>query len=101
MKTVTYTLRSEPDRVSNSAGPRGRRRPAGRDNVVDLAAWRAEHLAELDGPETGGLPASAPERRRCRRPVRRRWTASDWAELAATLAGTAAFLALAARVLLF
>ena len=88
MKSVTYILRSEPDRASP---------PAGRDKVVDLAAWKAEHQMEPDGPETDAPPV----RRRDREPVRsRRWTAADWAELAATLAVAAAFLALAARVLL-
>ena len=82
MKTVTYILRGEPAR-------------ARKDNVVDLAAWRAEHL---DEPET------APERYRDRGPVRRRHrrpATLDWAEMAATLAVAVAFIALAARVLLF
>ena len=89
MKTVTYILHSEPDRASL---------PIGRDKVVDLAAWKAEHQMEPDNSAADSLPI----RRRGRRlPVRRRrWTAADWAELAATLAVTAAFLALAARVLL-
>ena len=88
MKTVTYILHSEPDRASL---------PVGRDKVVDLAAWKAEHQMEPDN----SAPDSLPIRRRGRRPpVRRRWTAADWAELAATLAVTAACLALAARVLL-
>lgn len=97
MKTVTYILRSEPDRTWKDAGSRGRSLTAGRNKVVDLAAWRAEHLAEPDDPETNTLPV----RRRDREPVRRRWTAADWAELAATLAVAVACLALAVRVLLF
>ena len=93
MKTVSYILRIEPDQ--------GRNRPSGRDKVVDLAAWRAEHLMEPDHPETDDLPVSVPERRGYREPVRRgRRTALDRAELAATLAVIVAFLALAARVLL-
>ena len=92
MKSVNYIPQIRPDRG----------RPATRDKVVDLEAWKAEHLAERDGPETGSLPAGAPERRGSRRPVRRaRRTALDRAELAATLAVAAAFLALAMRVLLF
>ena len=90
MKTVNYTLTGEPVRASGNAGSRSRRLP----KVVDLAAWRAEHLEPDE-------PARAPEGDRNRAPVRRRRTALDWAELAATLAVTAAFLALAARVLLF
>lgn len=86
MKTLNNILRSEPDLPK----------------VVDLAAWRAEHLAEPDGPEADDLPASPPERCGGRRPARRRGrTALDRAELAATLAVIAAFLALTARVLLF
>ena len=93
MKTVNYILRSESDR---SLGAGGRGRPAGRDKVVDLEAWRAEHLAEPDEP------AYTPERRGYREPVRRSHRRLlDRAELAATLAVIAAFLALAARVLLF
>ena len=82
MKTVICTLNSRPDR------------DRGLPKVVDLAAWRAEHLDE---------PAFVQERHRSRAPARRRSrrTALDWAELAATLAVTAAFIALAARVLLF
>ena len=79
MKTVNYMLRREPSRTVG-------------DKVVDLAAWKAEHLMEPEGPGTG---QARPKRRRGR------WTALDRAELAATLAVTAAFLALAARVLLF
>ena len=82
MKNVNNLLRSEPNLPK----------------VVDLAAWKAEHLTEPDG----GLPESAPERREDWRPIRRgRWTTLDWAELAATLAVIVVFLALAARVLLF
>ena len=85
MKTVTYVLRSDPDRD----------RPL--PKVVDLAAWRAEHLMDPDGPLAVDLPA----RRKDRQPVRRRRTALDRTELIATLAVAVAFLALAARVLLF
>lgn len=76
MKTVNYIPRSEADRS---------------DKVIDLEAWKAEHLTQPDAPE----PQPARPRRR------RKQTALDWAELAATLAVTAALLALVARVLLF
>ena len=89
MKTKTYILHRNPDCVPGDAGPRDRELP----KVVDLAAWRAEHPAE---PEAG-LPETAAGRE----PVRRRWTALDWAELTATLAAAAAFVALTVRVLLF
>lgn len=98
MKTVTYILRSEPDRALRDAGPMGRGLPAERDKVVDLAVWKAEHQMDPDGPETDAPPVRHGDREPVRR---RRWTAADWAELAATLAVAAAFLALAARVLLF
>ena len=100
MKTVNYILRDETNRALRHAGTRIRGR--GLPKVVDLAAWRAENLAEPDEPKAGCLPVSAPVRDRGRRPVRRgRLRLLDWAELAATLAVAAAFAALAARVLLF
>ena len=76
---------------------------AAEDKVIDFTAWKAEHLADLDETETGGLPASDPGQCESRRRIRRRHRrpAVDWAELAATLAVAVAFLALAARVLLF
>ena len=90
MKTVNYILNSQPDRAPEDA--RLRDLP----KVVDLEAWKAEHLAE---PEAS--PPYAPERGRERNPGRHRWRLLDWAELAATLAVVVAFVALAARVLLF
>ena len=114
MKTIYVTryqwrdqaMRAEPDRAAGGAGPRLRSRgmPAGEDKVVDLAAWKAENLMLPDEPEAGDLPASALEQYGGREPVRHRRglaEALDWAELAATLAVTAAFAALVARVLLF
>ena len=77
MKTVTYIPRGEPDRG---------------DKVIDLEAWKAEHLPERDEPR---IERARPRRRH------RRAAALDWAELAATLAVTVAFRALAVRVMLF
>ena len=101
MKNVNYILYIEPDRTSDDAGPCGQR-SAG-DKVVDLAAWKEEHLADLDVTETDGLLESDPEQYEDRKQIRRqhRRPAVDWAELAATLAVAVACLALAARVLLF
>ena len=100
MKTVNYILRDGMNRASGVSGPRVRNH--GLPKVVDLAAWRAENLAEPDEPNVDRLPVSVPGRRGGRKPVRRaRWRLLDWAELAATLAVAAAFAALAARVLLF
>ena len=75
----------------------------GKDNVVDLAAWKAENLAVPEEREVGRVGAlERHEGRELVRRRRRRWTAArDWAELAATLAVTAAFVALIVRVLLF
>ena len=67
---------------------------AAQDKVIDLTAWRAEHLAEPDRPEAGTARRGRRER------ARRRRRLADWVELAATLAVTAAFIALAVRVLL-
>ena len=88
MKTVNYILRGE---------------PAGEDKVVDLAAWKAEHLTVLDEPEAGRVSALGQYggRELVRRRRRRSTAAQNRAELAATLAVTAALLALVARVLLF
>ena len=62
---------------------------AAEDKVVDFTAWKKEHFPEEPtGPKT-------------RRARPRRQTALDRAELAATLAVAVAFLALAARVILF
>ena len=85
MKTVNCILNREPDR--------GRGLP----KVVDLAAWKAENLIDLDTPKADPLP----ERHRDRKPVRRgRRRLLDWAELAATLAVAAVLAALAVRVLI-
>ena len=97
MKSVNYILSAE----GGAARTAGRRAlPHGEDKVVDLAAWRAENLAVPNEAETGR--AGAPGRYGGREPVRRRkMAASDWAELAATLAVAAVLAALAVRVLLF
>lgn len=96
------TPRVEQGRTAGGAGTRVRSRglPAGEDKVVDLAAWKAENLMAPDEPEAGR--AGAPEQYGGREPIRRRRRASAWdrAELAATLAVTAAFVALILRVLL-
>ena len=104
MKTVSCIPHGEPDRTPGDAGlrTRGRGRRLVGDKVVDLAAWRAEHLVELDGSQDERM--SAPEPYGDRRPVRRRRrspSALDRAELAATLAVIAVFAARFARVLLF
>lgn len=87
--------------------PEKRTRPVGRDNVIDLNAWRCANPEQcqeeaVDGPywDDGGqeeqeLVLPAP---RARRDHRRAMYA---AELAATLAVAAAALALMLRVLLF
>ena len=105
MKTINCIPRVGLDRAAGDAGSRVRNRGlwAGEDKVVDLAGWKAENLTAQDEPETGRV--SAPGQYGGREPVRRRRrnpaAARDWAELAATLAVTAAFAALVARVLLF
>ena len=88
MKTVNYILRGE---------------PAGEDKVVDLAAWKAEHLTVLDEPEAGRASALGQYggRELVRRRHRRSTAAQNRAELAATLAVTAVLLALVVRVMLF
>ena len=120
MKTAHYTFTTWNERAMASgfdgAGAAGRQgalvrepqrpaRPLGRDNVIDLTAWRAANLdealgepEELDG-EYGGdeweepeLPAPRP--RRSRRSMLT-------AELVSTLSVVAAATALIVRVLTF
>ena len=77
--------------------------PVREDKVVDLAAWKAENLVELDESEAGRVSALGQYEGRelVRRRQRRSTAAQNRAELAATLAVTAAFLVLIVRVLLF
>lgn len=80
--------------------------PAGR--VVDLAAWKAENLVELDGPEApeafpeleSGLAAYA-GRELHRRPREKHRAALALGELAATLSAAGVMVALILRVLVF
>ena len=97
---------SGPRQAAMVRQPEGRVRPAGRDNVVDLNAWRA---AEPDEPQTGPwdepgwdgegqaeelvLPAARP-----RRDHRRAMLA---AELVSTLCVAAVTVAIIVRVLTF
>ena len=105
MEVINYIPRSELNRAAGGAGPRVGRRslPAGEDKVVDLAAWKAENLVEMDEPEAGRVSALGQYEGRelVRRRQRRSTAAQNRAELAATLAVTAALLALIVRVLLF
>ena len=104
MKTVNYILRVEQKRAAGGAGriPGRRVLPSGEDKVVDLAAWKAENLMPQDEADAGVRQTSALGRHKGRGPARRRKPAAqDWAELAATLAVAAAFVALLVRVLMF
>ena len=78
---------------------------AGEDKVIDLAAWKAENLVELDGPEGfDGLESGLGQyegRELVRRPRRRHEAARNRAELAATLSVVGAMAALIVRVLVF
>ena len=79
--------------------------PAGEDKVIDLAAWKAENLAALDGEEVLDQPESGlaqyEGRELVRRPRRRRETVRNIAELAATLSVVGMMAALILRLLLF
>ena len=109
MKTVNYILRGELDRAAGgavrTAAPRVGRRGllAGEDKVIDLAAWKAENLIVLDEPEAGRVSALGQYEGRelVRRRRRSSTAAQNRAELAATLAVTAALVALILRVMLF
>ena len=72
------------------------------DKVIDLAAWKAENLVELeelDGPESG--LGSYEGRELVRRPRRRHDSALVKGELAATLSVVGLMLAMMIRVLVF
>lgn len=72
------------------------------DKVIDLTAWKAENLVELeepDGPESG--LGSYEGRELVRRPRRRHDSALVKGELAATLAVVGLMLAIMIRVLVF
>ena len=105
MEIINYILRDGLDRAAGDAGPRAGRRGllAGGDKVVDLAAWKAENLVELDEPEAGRVSALGQYEGRelVRRRQRKSTAVQNRAELAATLAVTVALLALVVRVLLF
>ena len=67
--------------------------------VIDLAAWKAENLVELEDPESGlGLYEG---RELVRRPRRRHDSALVKGELAATLSVVGLTLAMMIRVLVF
>ena len=105
MEIINYTLRSGLSCAAGGAGPRIGRGGllAGEDKVVDLAAWKAENLVEPDEPESGRVSALGQYEGRelVRRRQRGSTAAQNRVELAATLAVTAAFVALVLRVLLF
>lgn len=77
--------------------------PAGK--VVDLAAWKAENLVELEDPEAYGETENGLGQYEGRELVRRRRrkhsAALTWAELAATLAAAGVMAAMILRVLVF
>lgn len=75
----------------------------GKSKVVDLAAWKAENLMVLGEPDAGRVSALGQYEGRelVRRRQRRSTAAQNRAELAATLAVTAAFVVLILRVLLY
>ena len=87
-----------------SRGWLGTAAPAGR--VVDLTAWKAENLVELDGPEDAwgekesGL-AAYEGRELHRRPREKHRAALALGELAATLSAAGVMVALILRVLVF
>ena len=105
MEIINCIPRGEPARVAGDAGPRVGRRGllAGENKVVDLAAWKAENRVIPDEPEAGRESALGQYEGRelVRRRQRRSTAAQNRAELAATLAVTAAFVVLILRVLLF
>lgn len=78
---------------------------AGEDKVIDLAAWKAENLVELDGAEGFDMPGSGLGQYEGRELVRRRRrkyaAAQARAELAATLAVAGVLAALILRILVF
>ena len=77
-------------------------RPAREDNVIDLAAWKAENLVELEPLDERASGLGQYEGRELVRRRRRKYAAvQNRAELAATLAVVCAMAVLILRVLLF
>ena len=88
------------DALCRPAGPAR----AGEGKVIDLAAWKAENLVELDGPQAeepeSGL-AQYEGRELVRRRRRKHAAAQARAELAATLSVAGLMIAMILRVLVF
>ena len=112
MSTIYFTQAMWEERTMDHAVGETRQTPvrcpggtacAGReDKVVDLAAWKAENLVELDEPEEqeSGL-ASYEGRELVRRRRRRHNSALLKGELVATLSVAGVMLAMIVRVLVF
>ena len=73
---------------------------AGEGKVIDLAAWKAENLVELE-PEQPESALGLYEGRELVRRPRRHWDALARGELAATLSVAGVMLAMMVRVLVF
>ena len=109
MKTIYFTQSMWEERAMDRAvgetrqseayRPEGKGHIAPEDKVVDLAAWKAENLVELDEPESG--LGSYEGRELVRRRRRRYHSALLKGELAATLSVVGLMLALIVRVLVF
>lgn len=72
---------------------------AGEGKVIDLAAWKAENLVELEPEEQRSSALGLYEGRELVRRPRRRWDALARGELAATLSVAGVMLAMMVRVL--
>lgn len=101
------TLDGQLERAVGDTGRMGVRclstagRPEGGDKVIDLSAWKAENLVELEEPEFQSGLGEYEGRELVRRPRRRHEAARNRAELAATLAVVGLMAALILRILMF
>ena len=101
------TLDGQLERAVGDTGRMGVRclstagRPEGGDKVIDLSAWKAENLVELEEPESQSGLGEYEGRELVRRLRRRHEAARNRAELAATLAVVGLMAALILRILMF
>lgn len=104
------TLGGQLERAVGDTGRMGVRclctagQPDGEDKVIDLSAWKAENLVELEEPEEPESQSGLGEyegRELVRRPRRRHEAARNRAELAATLTVVGLMAALIVRILMF
>ena len=102
MSTCYWKQAAGEEQTAGCAIEDGQPRAHSEDNVVDMAAWKAENLVELEKPEEQASGLGQYEGRELvRRPRRKHECARVRAELVATLTVAVLILALIIWVLMF